>query len=191
MCGSKGSPASPMGCTPSASSSAAQLAVDGADALDPGRAADVVGHVLDGQVEVVGDLEDARAVGRWRGGQLAALLLRAPLVVGEVGAARCQPASDSPPGPRRLPARACQLVDAVLPSGRAARVEGLDALLRAGPAALGLPGAGAPVGSVSGCRGSRSFDRSCVQVVHQFVHEAAARSGRSRWRGDRPCGWGR
>ena len=66
---------------------AAQLAVDDPDALHPGRVAHVVGHMLDGQVEVVGELEDTQQEPVARGGrEVGALLLGAPLQVGVVRA---------------------------------------------------------------------------------------------------------
>ena len=63
---------------------------------------------------------------------------------------------------------------------------------RAAAAARGGPGAPGGVGlgwSGLAPRGAVRCDRSCVQVIHQLVHEAAARSGPWRWHADRPCGW--
>ncbi len=57
--GSKGSPSPLHGLDALGFEQGTQLAVDGGDALHPGAVLGVLGNVLDGQVEVVGEVEHA------------------------------------------------------------------------------------------------------------------------------------
>ncbi len=76
-----------------------ELAVDGRDALHPGRALLLGRHVLEGSHEVIRYAEDLAQQALAGEAQLPeAVLLRAPLVVGEVGR-----------GPLPLPADALRL----------------------------------------------------------------------------------
>ena len=107
------------------------------DAAHPGRAADVVGHVLDGQVEVVRELEDPpqQPVARQQRPGSARSSSTRRFRLAKSARARCQPASASSARATAAWSLRLELLEPrdLCRGGGLARVERGDALLRALP----------------------------------------------------------
>ena len=197
MCGSKGLPSAPMGCHALGLEQGAQLAVDGRDALHPGRVARVRRHVLDGQVEVVRELEHPQQEPvAGEAASSGALLLGAALAGWRSRRGRAASRPRPPRASRQggMPELRLELLERV--GGCAGRAGRPSAAMRSSARLPPLRAAASRRGPRRGrllgsAWGRRSSGRSCVQVIHQFVHQAAHVADRARWHADRPCAWDR